>query len=455
MVAKRLASLMIACALIAGCGGGGNSPSAPEGGEQPQVPAGDSVFPLRIESGKRYLIDASNTPFFIQGDAAWSLIARLTREEARQYLDDRQALGFNTVLVNLIEHQFTDDPPKNAYGEGPFTCPGDFSTPNERYFDHADFVLREARARGMLVLLAPAYLGYEGGPEGWYAEMLRNGPERLEQYGRYAAQRLREHSNLIWVQGGDFYPPEDRLFEAVAEGIVAGGSPLLHTYHGARNSSAFGLISPQPTWLRLNNIYTTDNNVISFALAEYDRSQAPFLLLEAEYEALRTDALGVRREAYQGVLSGAAGHVIGHRDIWKFAPGWQNFLHTPASTSIIHLAELMRLLQWPALAPDTSRKLIVGGRGSEEQEAAVSLSADRKLAVIYVPTRRDIVVDTGQLGAASPFALHWFDPATGQLTEVPGSPAASDMITLTPPIGSSTTDWVAILGDIPATSGAG
>ncbi len=59
--------------------------------------------------------------------------------------------------MNLIEHEFTDKPPDNGYGEPPFLTPNDFSTPNERYFAHAEFAIVEAEKRGMVVLLAPAY----------------------------------------------------------------------------------------------------------------------------------------------------------------------------------------------------------------------------------------------------------------------------------------------------------
>jgi hypothetical protein len=41
-----------------------------------------------------------------------------------------------------------------AYGEPPFLETGDFSTPNEAYFAHADWDLRQAEARGLKVVTA-------------------------------------------------------------------------------------------------------------------------------------------------------------------------------------------------------------------------------------------------------------------------------------------------------------
>jgi hypothetical protein len=72
------------------------------------------------------------------------LIVQLTREEVDQYLEDRRQKGVNTVLVNLIEHEFADNPPRNRYGQGPFNVAGDFGTPNESYFQHVDYVIAEA-----------------------------------------------------------------------------------------------------------------------------------------------------------------------------------------------------------------------------------------------------------------------------------------------------------------------
>ena len=77
-------------------------------------------------------MDQTGAPFLVQGDAAWSLISGLTNEEAEKYLEDRRSKGFNSVIVNLIEHQFRG--PVDRYGQNPFTVPGDFSTPNEKYF---------------------------------------------------------------------------------------------------------------------------------------------------------------------------------------------------------------------------------------------------------------------------------------------------------------------------------
>jgi len=74
-----------------------------------------TVFPVHTAPGQRYLLDATDRPLLIIGDSAWSLIATLTAAEVDLHLDDRRKLGFNAILVNLIEHHFSRDPPNNAY----------------------------------------------------------------------------------------------------------------------------------------------------------------------------------------------------------------------------------------------------------------------------------------------------------------------------------------------------
>ena len=161
------------------------------------------------------MLDAQNRPFLIQGDAPWSLIARLTTENVDLYLETRRQQGFNAVIVELIEHMFTDNPPNNAYNDPPFTTAGDFSTPNEAYFAHAEYVISKANEKGMLVLLAPAYLGYQGGDEGWYQEMSANGATKLRAYGQWVANRFKNYDNILWVQGGDYDAPDKTLARAV------------------------------------------------------------------------------------------------------------------------------------------------------------------------------------------------------------------------------------------------
>src|SRR6185436_7065290 len=150
-----LLALGITLGLYACGGGGGSSP--------PVTATTTSTFPLHVDSSNRFLVDAAGKPFLLHGDSAWSLIGDLSNADAEQYLEDRRQKGFNTVLVSLLEHKFSTHAPNNATNDPPFTTPGDYGTPNEAYFAHADQIIQMAASKGMLVLLTPSYLGFRGG----------------------------------------------------------------------------------------------------------------------------------------------------------------------------------------------------------------------------------------------------------------------------------------------------
>ena len=282
----------------------------------------EAHFPLQVSANKRYLVDATGKPFLIHGDTAWSLIAQLKRDDVLKYLDDRRARGFNTILVNLLEHRFSSNPPANAYGQVPFLTPGDFSKPNEDYFAYADWILQRAHERGLLVLLAPAYLGVDGGPEGWYQEMSANGIAKLRKFGEFLGSRYRDFQNILWVHGGDYNPPQKELVRAIVDGIRATQPNALHTAHGAPGTAAIEYWTDEP-WLEVNNIYTYEP-VYPVARTQYQRpTPIPFFLIESAYEDEHgASELRIRTQAYQALLSGATGHIYGNNPIWHFdGPG--------------------------------------------------------------------------------------------------------------------------------------
>ncbi len=291
------------------------------------VPVVPPVFPLQVSSDGRYLVDRAGKPFLIQGDAGWSILVQLKDDEVETYLEDRRRRGFNAILVNLLEHKFADHAPRNAYGDAPFTKPGDFSTPNEGYFAHADKVLHLARQKGLAVMLAAAYLGQKGGDEGWYQEELRNGPEAMRAYGAYVGRRYRAFDNVIWVLGGDYMPPPQgmALVDALGQGIRSTDPEHLVTAHFDAETSAQDASLTTP--LNLNTTYTY-RPVYEKSLANTLRPAAlPHFLIETtyEFEHESTPRL-LRAQAYYALLTGAVGQVFGNGTIWGFWRSWPAML---------------------------------------------------------------------------------------------------------------------------------
>jgi hypothetical protein len=442
-----------------------------------------SVFPLAVRPGQRYLVDAAGKPFFIHGDAAWSLIAGLTREEVDLYLDDRRARGFNTILVSLIETRFALNAPANSYGDLPFhnqpfttftaladllpfetlrkygtlaaTLFADYGAPNEDYFAHADWVLRRAEEKGLLVLLTPSYTGYNGGTQGWYRAMIMNGADRLRQYGEFLGRRYRDFANIIWVHAGDYDPPHKDLVRAIAEGIRKFDSRALHTAHGAPETAAIEYWHDE-SWLQINNVYTY-GPVCPSVLEQYARPQTmPFFLIESAYEnEHEVTERRLRTQAYHAVLCGAAGQVFGNNPVWHFdgpglypAPGtWQQALDSRGAQSMTHLGALLEDMPWWLLEPDSDRTLLTDGIGPEDQRAVAARTSDRSLAIVYVPASREITVDLEEL-AGPIVAARWYDPAHGRFSSVSGSPfptVGPRRFHPEPDNGSGPDDWVLVL----------
>jgi hypothetical protein len=446
--------LALFCLALAACG----ESSGPQTGvvESPGViPPADAVFPLRVASTGRYLEDSSGRPFLLHGDSPWGLIAQLSREDVERYLADRRSRGFNVLLVRLLEHKFADKAPRNWYGDAPFLVEGDFSTPNEAYFEHAEWVLERARSHGFAVLLAPAYLGAGGGNEGWYQTLLANSHDTLRQYGRFLGERFRHLDNIIWTHGGDYNPPERHTVTLIANAIHEIVPDRLATAHCVRGTAAADFWGDEP-WLMLNNVYTREPVFVS-SLQQYARpGPMPFFLLEGLYEnehGMTTARL--RAQAYHALLSGAAGHMFGNNPIWHFdGPGlypapvtWQEALDGPGSRSMGWLWILFSGLDWWTLAPDRDHHLLVGGLEDGHERAVAAISHDGRLAVGYVPSERTVEVDLSVLRGPR-VAVEWFDPTNGARVAAEGSPFPADAVHGLPtpgPNAAQDPDWVVLI----------
>jgi len=404
----------------------------------------DMDAPFRVSGNQRYLVDRHGVPFLLQGDAAWSLIANVTNEEASAYLKNRQAKGFNAVLVNLIEHKFAKNAPRNIYGEAPFSGQSDFAAPNERYFGHADWVIRKAAENGLVVLLAPVYLGYPGLDEGFYDEVLANGPEKCLAYGRYLGERYRGFDNIIWVMGGDRDPgPARESVDMIAYGIRESDRRHLMTAHCHSDSAP---VEQYPgSWLQIGSSYAYE--IVHLRLTwDYERKPAmPLFLIESVYEGEHNSSqVQVRRQAYWAVLCGEFGHVMGNYPLWSFSSGWQAAMDAPGSTALMHWGRLFRSRPWYDLVPDKDHKVVTGGVGEYWglDYLAAAAAPDGSALIAYMPTARAITVDLSRLAKGRANAW-WFDPRTGKATAA-GSFATEGAREFRPPAEG---DWAFVLDD--------
>ncbi|QQR90008.1 MAG: DUF4038 domain-containing protein [Myxococcales bacterium] len=405
---------------------------------------GSGVFPLGVSANGRYVVDASGNPFLIHGEAAWSLIVQLNLTEAETYLQDRHSRGVTTLLVNLIESYFSDNPPNNANGDAPFTTPGDFTTPNEAYFAHADAVLALAADNGIAVMLFPSYLGYNGNSEGWFSVMSALTEQECTEYGHYVGSRYASYDNIIWMWGGDYTPPSNSVGEdcmkAIADAIVAADPNAPTSAHWAPETSSREK-SRFADRIDYVGAYTY-GYTLPFCRSKRDEQPTrPTFLLETRYENEAGESVvNIRRQQWWGMLGCGAGQISGNRPIWLFDSGYADEYDSPLSLYQQRLAALISARPWYDLEPTDT--LVTSGEGSGSSEVAASLTADGTLALVYLPPDHNsgITVDLSLMSGS--VTATWYDPTTDASVSAGSSLSGSQLFSHPGTNSEGQNDWL-------------
>jgi hypothetical protein len=406
---------------------------------------GSPTYPLKISPNRRYLIDSNDRPFLIHGDTAWSLISALNATEVEQYLANRAAKGFNSIIVNLIEHKFNG--PINRAGEAPFVVPGDLTKPNDRYFEFADWCIEKAGEYGIQVLLAPIYLGYphQVDDDGWFYEALAAGVEGCREWGRYVGNRYAGFDNVIWLMGGDRNPGEalDHV-DAVVEEIKEFDQRHLFTAHTHPECSPV-IEYAQGGWVDVNCTYTYAI-IHQKLLADYHQQPVqPFFLIESSYEGeYNAPPVQIRRQAYWAILCGGCGQFIGNNPIWLFNHGWQEAMDLSGSCDMVHLKVLFSSRPWFHLVPDYKHEVVTAGLGEFRglTYLAAARTYDGGTVIAYMPTARTVTVDLTKICGELVLAW-WFDPRNGEARPAGEFPTSGNQEFAPPADG----DWVLVLDD--------
>lgn len=405
-------------------------------------------YPLRLSSDGRRIQDTNGRAVFFHGESPWHLFARLTREETTAYLADRQSRGFNALLVSLfVSDGYSTGSTDNAYGEPPFLAAGDFAQPNEAYFAHVDWAMREAHARGFTLFVVPAYLGYNCGSEGWCDEMLAASLNKLRNFGDWIGTRYRDQPNIIWVHGGDtdandFGAMDD--LQAVVDGILGADSNHLNTAHCNRNDSAADCYDLP--WLQFNTTYSDCSLTPRKLFDDWMRQPIrPFVYIEGVYEGeYDSTQLCLRSQAYWSLLGGAVGQFYGSGSIWDFPSGWQDGMRSAGVDAMLHFRKLQVSRPFRLLEPDFDHTTVIAGYGSVDNSnyAMTARASNGSSVVAYLPSSRTITVAMDRISGDRALAW-WFAPATGVASPI-GSFQTTGQRDFTPP-GSG--DWVLVIDD--------
>jgi hypothetical protein len=400
------------------------------------------TFPIKASRNGHYFVDARERPFLYHADTPWGIFWKLSREEALQYLQNRKAKGFTTLQTHMLPFPKSDAP--NKYGQLCFSPANDMARPNAAYFDHVEWVIRQAEQLGLLVAIAPYWI------DGDWSKHLNKSNARV--YGRYLGQRFKDCKNVVWINGGDRDPDREmpiEMIRMVAEELHKAAPHQLQTYHGGCQSSSTWFHND--AWLGFNMTYTYGETFVQ-TLHDYNLQPVkPNILGESGYENESNDGRDggphrVRRQAYWTMLAGSAGAAYGNRPMWFLGDGWVKALDSVGARHAAIFGRFMRERPWYRLVSDPQHVLLTDGGRAGGDSAMAALADDGSFALIYMPTAREITVDLGKL--KGPVAARWFDPTQETYQEAVGSPVpGSRRAKFTPPPknASGDSDFVLVL----------
>ena len=453
--------------------------------------------PVAVSANGHYLVTPDGKPFFWLGDTAWELIHGTTLTEADYYMTTRQREGFTVIqTVVLAENDGLHKP--TPEGLTPFAG-DDPSKP--AYFDKVEAIVAEADRLGLYVALVPSWGDKMTAPWGAGPRLFTNDNLPVAQaYGRYLADRLRAHHNIIWLLGGDrparikgmhndglqdaaakagFGPNTDwtPIWAALAAGIKAGSDtgPLI-VFHPQGGEDSTSVELPDAPWLDVNGMQSGhggghDMPVWTWIARDYALAPAkPTIDLEPNYEDHpydpwpRWDAstgyfndYDVRKQTYRSVFAGGAGVTYGHHSVWGFVGprndvinhaqmDWVTALQRPGGRQMRFLKDLM--LSRPYLDRREDLGLIQVGQPAQESDGGLHMEAMRdaagSYAFVYFPMNdHTATIDLSHLTAAKVTAW-WYDPRTGVGTLIGTFDGGRTQDFRTPPDGP---DWVLVLDD--------
>ncbi len=402
---------------------------------------------LKVSKNQHYFVTEDGKPFFWLGDTGWLAFGKLDREGIVEYLQDRKEKGFNVVQV-MVLHNINA---VNVYGDKalvnedvskPITTPGNNFNNKEEYdyWDHVDYTLEVAQKNGIYVAMVPV----------WGTNVSKGdkvNKEQATQYAKFLADRYKNRTNVIWLNGGDTYGDKFQdIWSAIGNTLKTNNPKQLVTFH------PFGRTDSSENY---HNASWLDFNMFQSGHRRYDQDTLPNSFKEDNYKFVQRDLTlkptkptldgepsyegiphglhdtlqplwkdsDVRRYGYWSVFAGGAGYTYGHNAVMQmFRKGdnpaygnkilWNDAINAPGAAQMVYIKKL--ILDFPYLerVPDQS---LIANQG--EKYDYLTATRGNKYAMIYTYTGRKIAVNMGKI-AGRKVTASWYNPRNGQRTKI-------------------------------------
>lgn len=419
-----------------------------------------------VSSNKHFLLK-NGKPFFWMGDTAWELFQRLDREEADRYLKRRSEQGF-TIIQAVVLAELDGLHTPNAYGEIPLIN-DDPSKPNERFFQHVDYIINKANEYGLTIGLLPTW-GDKVFKDKWGA-----GPEIFDEqsaavYGAWIATRYKNKTNIIWILGGDRTPRNARdvaIWNSMGRAIKkATDNKALVTFHPQPNETGSAEWFHNEAWLDFNmfqNGHCRDMNVYDKIARVYNMQPLkPVLDGEVLYEDHPvcfnakdlgiSNAYDIRKYAYLDLFAGAHGHTYGCHDVWQMYSSkhegvngphhyWEEALELPGANQMIFVKNL--ILSHPFLERVPDQSLIV--ENSMAASERIQATRGKDYLFVYSSEGKPFTLILNKISGKE-LQAYWYDPRTGKSTTAV-SVANKGSKKFSPPSSGYGKDWILVMDD--------
>jgi hypothetical protein len=423
---------------------------------------------LKVSENNRFLVFEDGTPFFYLGDTAWELFHRLSKADAKKYLENRREKGF-TVIQSVILAELDGLNTPNMESEKPLIN-NDPAQINEAYFKHVDWVIKEAEEMGMFIGLLPTW-GDKVDKQWGVGPVIFN-TENAEKYGKIIGERYKDFKNIIWINGGDRQGGGNNLpvWNALAKGIKTEDKNHLMTFHPSGGSSSSKWFHNE-NWLDFNMMQTGHGErsyaaYIKLLIPDYNLNPVkPTFDGEPRYEDhpynWQPEILGwfdeadVRQALYWNLFSGGFGHTYGCHAIWQMlAPGrepvgfarnsWEADLDLPGAWDMIHARKLMESRPFTERIPFQH---IVKNKYFPETDYIVA-TRGKDYVMVYIPTGWGVQLDLNLCGWPKAIGW-WYNCKTGE-TETIGEIDTAQEKSFPPKTSGRGNDWVLILDNAKA-----
>jgi hypothetical protein len=421
----------------------------------------ETLSRLQVDTqNRRHFSDTLGNPVLLIGDSPQNLPQKLTIAQMRTYFADCKSKGINLCWV-CIDGQPTDRAiemaPIDKKGNPEFIPGGtpinwDISRVNPEYFlQTIDSILILAEGYGIYINLMPMSQCY------WSPENITaNSPQKCFDYGVWIGNRYKKQRNILWLFGNDNLDSSRQC--PIARGILSTGDNHLMSIH-VYNPKAWG---PDPDndangesgnffkhlpnstmgWVTYNNLYSDMEvfNQTHFIFNEYMKSDImPILMTEGPYQKLGDYKWQVatnqveRGLNYRVAMGGEFGGAYTYGCDWLQQPTipWDKYLNLGARPHIKFFSDLFKNRPWWNMKPDWSGIFLTAttlAGGSDIKNNNYTMAAydavNGKLGIVYCTQMQTVTLNLSKM--SEPVNVRWYDPTTGNFSNINGSPFANN-----------------------------